>query len=124
MLRSGSEKYDVLLPMSTLAVLSLLPLYHRLYDAFLLIFPLCWSLREFSGPRRKFARGAFLLMLPFLVPGGSALGQLQLSGKIPQAVVQSWYWTSIVMPHQIWFLLLLSLLLLWSMASERASAFT
>ena len=121
LLRSGSQKYDVLLPMSTLAVLSLFPVYHRLYDAFLLIFPLCWSLREFSGPRRKFARGAFLPMLPFLVPGGSALQQFQSSGRIPQAIANSWYWTSIVMPHQIWFLLLLSLLLLWSMASARAS---
>jgi hypothetical protein len=122
MLRDGSKNNDVLLPMSTLLVLSLFPGYHRFYDAFLLIFPLCWSLREFSGPRCKFARGAFLLMLPFLVPGGSALEQFQSSGRIPQAIAHSWYWTGIVMPHQIWFLLLLSGLLLWSMASERAPA--
>lgn len=114
MLQSGSR--DVLLPMSALAVLSLFPVYHRLYDAFLLILPLCWSLGEFSGPRNKFARGAFLLMVPFLVPGGSALEQFQLRGQIPEGIANSWYWTSIVMPHQIWFLLLLSLLLLWRMA--------
>ncbi|MBZ5614975.1 MAG: DUF2029 domain-containing protein [Acidobacteriia bacterium] len=109
----------VLLSMGTLAVLSLLPVYHRLYDAFLLIFPLCWSLKEFSGS--KAARGAFLLMLPFLVPGGSALELFQLRGQIPEAIAHSWYWTRFVMPHQIWFLLLLSLLLLWRMASQRAS---
>jgi hypothetical protein len=121
-LRSGS--LDVLLPVSTIAVLSLFPVYHRLhdaflrlYDAFLLIFPLCWSLREFSGPGNKVARGAFLLMLPFLVPGGSALEQLQLRGRIPEAIACSWYWTGIVMPHQIWFLLFLSLLLLGQMAA-------
>jgi MFS family permease len=108
-----------LLPMGTLAVLSLLPVYHRLYDAFLLVFPLCWSLKEFSGS--KAARGTFLLMLPFLVPGGSALEQLQLRGRIPDGIAHSWYWTRFVMPHQIWFLLLLSLLLLWRMASERVS---
>jgi hypothetical protein len=110
---------DVLLAMGTLAVLSLLPVYHRLYDAFLLIFPLCWSLREFSGS--KAARGAFLLMLPFLVPGGSALEVFQLRGQIPEGFVRSWYWTRFVMPHQIWFLLLLSLLLLWSMARQPVS---
>lgn len=121
MLRRGSRNRDLLLPISTLVVLSLFPVYHRFYDAFLLIVPLCWSLREFSGPRNKFARGALLLMLPFLVPGGSALEQLQASGKIPQAIVGSWWWNGIVMPHQIWFLLLLSWLLLWSMASERLS---
>jgi MFS family permease len=107
----------VLLSMGTLAVLSLLPVYHRLYDAFLLIFPLCWSLEEFS--RSKAARAAFSLMLPFLVPGGSALELFQLRGQIPEGFVHSWYWTRFVMPHQIWFLLLLSLLLLWRMASER-----
>jgi hypothetical protein len=121
-LRNGP--LDVLLPVGTLVVLSLFPLYHRLYDGFLLIFPLSWSLREFSGSGNKWARGAFLLMLPFLVPGGSALEQLQLSGRIPEAIAQSWYWTGIVMPHQIWFLLLLSLLLLWRMADGgRARAF-
>jgi len=116
MLRRGSKNADVLLSISTLAVLSLFPVYHRFYDAFLLIFPLCWSLREISGARNKFAWWAFLLMLPFLVPGGSALEQLQASGKIPRAIVDSWWWTAIVMPHQIWFLLFLSLLLLWCMA--------
>ncbi len=121
MLLRGAKNNDVLLPLSTLAVLSLFPVYHRFYDAFLLIFPLCWSFREFSGPQNKFARGAFLLMLPFLVPGGSALEQFQASGKIPPAIVESWWWTGIVMPHQIWFLLALSLLLLWRMASASSS---
>ena len=116
MLRRGSKNADVLLSISTLAVLSLFPVYHRFYDAFLLIFPLCWSLREISGARNKFAWWAFLLMLPFFVPGGSALEQFQASGKIPRAIVDSWWWTAIVMPHQIWFLLFLSLLLLWCMA--------
>jgi hypothetical protein len=117
LLRSGSD--DVLLPVATLAILSLFPVYHRFYDGFLLIFPLCWSLREFSAPHYKFARGAFLLMLPFLVPGGSALEQFQLRRQIPEAITHSWYWTRIAMPHQIWFLLLLSVLLLWRMAVRR-----
>ena len=120
-LRSGS--HDVLLPVGTLAILSLFPVYHRLYDGFLLIFPLCWCLKEFSAPRNKFARGALLLMLPFLVPGGSALEQLQRRGQIPEAITHSWYWTRIALPHQIWFLLLLSVLLLWRMAVERTPEF-
>jgi hypothetical protein len=112
-----SRSVEALLPVGTVAVLSLFPVYHRLYDAFLLIFPLCWSLREFMGPERKYARVVFLLMLPFLVPGGSALEQLQFRGQIPEAIAHSSYWTCIVMPHQIWLLLLLGLLLLWRMAS-------
>ena len=118
-----SRSLDALLPVGAVAVLSLFPVYHRLYDGFLLIFPLCWSLREFSAPADKFARGTFLLILPFLVPGGSALEQLQVRGQIPEAIAHSWYWTCIVMPHQIWFLLLLSLLLLWRMVVGGTGAF-
>ena len=111
-----SDSHDALLPLSTLLVLSLFPIYHRLYDAWILIFPLCWSLKEFAAVDRKYARAAFILLLPFLVPGGSALEQLQANRQIPEAISQSWYWTAIMMPHQIWFLLLLSVLLLGRMA--------
>jgi hypothetical protein len=108
---------DALLPVSAIAVLSLFPVYHRMYDAFLLIFPLCWAFRELSSAKKQPALGALLLILPFLVPGGSALEQLQASGRIPGTISHSWYWVCIVMPHQIWFLLLLSVLLLAGMAA-------
>ncbi len=123
LLRNGFSNLDALLPISALAVLSLFPVYHRLYDAFVLIFPLCWGLREFSGARSKLARAAFLLMLPFLFPGGSVLEQLQRAGKIPDSIACSWYWICIVMPHEIWFLLLLSFVLLGGMAFKPVSEF-
>jgi hypothetical protein len=116
LLRNEPVLNDVLLAMGTLSVLSLLPVYHRLYDAFLLIIPICWSLREFS--RNKLARAAFLVMLPLLFPGGTILEQLQFQNRIPSSIAHSWYWTAIVKPHQIWFLLILSLVLLWNMALE------
>ena len=116
LLRSGRNNDDALLALSAVVVLSLLPVYHRLYDAFLLIFPLCWSLREFSGPRKKFARGAVLLMLPFLVPGGSALEEMQ--HKLREAIARSWWWSCVVMPHEVWCLLLLGVLLLWGWSSR------
>jgi hypothetical protein len=106
----------ILLPVSALAVMSLLPVYHRLYDAFLLIFPICWSLLEFYGPQQKLARTALIAMLPFLVPGGAILMQLEMSGRIPVAIAQAWWWNAFVMPHEIWLLLALSVMLLWGMA--------
>ncbi len=106
---------DHLLELSSIAILSLLPVYHRFYDASLLMLPLCWSLKEWSGPRRRFARAALVLILPFLVPGGSALEQWWLSGEISPMITQSWWWTSIVMPHQIWSLLLMSVVFLWAL---------
>jgi hypothetical protein len=122
LLRTRRENDDALLALGAVAVLSLLPVYHRLYDALLLIIPLCWSLREFSGPRKQFARGTLVLMLPFLVPGGSALEEMQRGGRIPHAIAQSWFWNSVVMPHEIWCLLFLGALLLWCMASKPPQA--
>ena len=103
------------LDLSTIAVLSLLPVYHRLYDASVLILPLCWSLSAWSGRFRNCARLAFLLILPFLVPGGSALEQLQLNGHVPAALANSCWWNALVMPHQVWALFFLGVLLLWAM---------
>jgi hypothetical protein len=120
LLRYSRQNDDALLAISAVAVLSLLPVYHRFYDAFLLIFPLCWSLREFSGPRKQFARGTLVLVLPFLVPGGTALEEMQRGGRIPHAISESWFWNCGVMPHEIWCLLFLGVLLLWCMASKRA----
>ena len=111
---------DVLLSMSTLAVLSLLPVYHRFYDSFLLVFPLTWCLQNIYDRGHRAARTAIVLMVPFLVPGGSLLEQVQ--GRVPTALAHSWVWECIAMPHQIWLLLVLGCLLLWRMASEdRAS---
>lgn len=106
--------------LSALLVLSLLPVYHRLYDASLLIFPLAWSLTVSPGPRKDLARGTLLLILVFLVPGGSALEQLQHTKHL--VVLQhSWWWTHIVMPHQVWALLFLSVLLLMAMRISAAN---
>lgn len=70
--RSGSGQ--PLLALSALVVISLLPVYHRLYDASLLIFPLAWSLTELSGRVRSLGNITFCLILPFLVPGGHCAG--------------------------------------------------
>jgi hypothetical protein len=110
--KNGSE--NELLGLSTLVVLSLLPVYHRVYDASLLMFPLAWSVTEFSGPFRRWARRALLLISVFLLPGGSALEQLQHTSRL-QAVQHSWWWTCFIMPHQIWALIFLSVTLLQAM---------
>jgi hypothetical protein len=73
--RAGSN--NELLELGTLTVLSLLPVYHRLYDASLLIFPLAWSVAALPGSRKELARGTLLLISVFLVPGGTALEQLR-----------------------------------------------
>jgi glycosyl transferase family 87 len=117
--RCGDDEFE-LLDLSAIAVISLLPIYHRFYDAALLIFPLGWVILSF-GRSRRFAVFSLLLMLPFLIPGGTLLETMESSGRIPSALAHRWWWEMIVMPHQVWLLLLLGVLLLCEMVMERSS---
>lgn len=111
-----------LLPLAAIAVICLLPVYHRLYDAALLVIPVCWCMQELSGKLKPLARIALVLTVPFLVPGAALLQQMASQGRIPAAWTQSWYWDRVVMPHQTWLLLLLSLVLLYAMVKDTAPA--
>lgn len=117
--RSRDAGENDLLAIGALVVLSLLPVYHRLYDASLLLFALAWSLSAWRGNLKTHAKVTFTLILCFLIPGGSALERLQHSSYIPQ-LQQSWFWVHFVLPHQIWVLVFLSATLLAAM--RRASA--
>ncbi len=112
-----SHQSNALLHLSTIAVLSLLPVYHRLYDASLLILPLAWSLTALSGRTAPLAKGSLLLIAVFLVPGGSALEQLQRTGHFA-AVQHFWLWNAFVMPHEVWALFLLGVVLIVAMRVE------
>jgi hypothetical protein len=102
-----------LLSLATIAVIGLLPLYHRLYDASVFAIPLLWCLSP-PSKRAYIANTALLLMAPFLVPGAAVLQQAQ--SRIPESWTTSWWWDGLLMPHQTWFILLLSLVLILGMA--------
>jgi hypothetical protein len=103
------------LALSTLVVLSFMPVYHRFYDATLLVFPLAWSLTAWKGQFRAMARAVFVVIIAvFLVPGGSALEQLQRAGQFG-ALRNYWLWNALVLPHESWSILILALLLLRAM---------
>ena len=107
----GSE----LLALGTIAVIGLMPVYHRLYDASLLAIPLCWcvSMSRTIGKLKNVACIALLLMVPFLAPGTALLQQLARRGLVPVSWTHSWSWDCVVMPHETWSLLLLCLVLLY-----------
>jgi hypothetical protein len=115
MRRRGAEADLELLDLSAIAVISLLPVYHRFYDAALLVLPLCWVFVWFRKSRMVGAV-SLLLMLPFLIPGGTLLETMQADGRIPSALVSHWWWEAIVLPHEIWALFFLSVLLLYEMS--------
>ena len=120
-LRNRKQEVE-LLSLSTIAVIGLLPLYHRLYDASVLVVPFLWWLtRASNSAPRPVANTALLLMAPFLVPGAAILQQAFLLGKIPKPWAESWWWDGFVMPHQTWLLLILALVLLYAMGTETPS---
>ncbi len=106
---------DELLSISALAVIGLLPVYHRFYDATLLMLPLAWSLTAWYGHLRISARLTLALILPFLFPAPAMFYQLLVRGYIPRAWAETWWWNALLMSHQVWLLLLLALSLLYAL---------
>jgi hypothetical protein len=115
------ERENDLLFFSSLIVLGLLASYHRFYDATLLILPLLWSLIAWSGLQKKAARLSLLLISPFLVPGAVILKELIGSGYLPRDWESSWWWNSLVMPHQVWLLAGLSICLTYALAVKASN---
>lgn len=102
-----------MLALGTISAIALLPVYHRFYDAALLAVPLCWSVATVDGQAKRTARIALLLITPFLLPGAAFLQQLAVQGRIPNALTKTWVWNCIIMPHETWALLALSMVLLY-----------
>ena len=116
-----SNRHSDFLPLAAIVVIGLLPVYHRFYDASLLVIPLCWCMTQPVG-RRTVSQFVLLLMTPFLVPGTVILQQIARQGRLPSAVTDSWWWNCVVMPHESWLLLVLSLALLYAMLQDPSGA--
>jgi hypothetical protein len=111
-----------LLALSALAVISLLPIYHRVYDAGLLLLPLCWALARPEGDVRWPRLLTLVLLMPFFVPGITFL-ELQIrNGRIPESLVSAWWWNALVLPHQVWALTLMAVVLLAALARTEGRA--
>jgi hypothetical protein len=110
---------DDLLLLSALAVLSLVPVYHRFYDAALLVIPLTWFVRD-AGQLGKIPMTLGLLSIAvFLIPGGTLLQTLGQSRIMPSMVLNNDFLYSLVMAHEVWFLLLLELILLYELGRSQ-----
>jgi hypothetical protein len=105
------------LAIGTLLVLSLLPIYHRFYDAGLLLWPVAWATLVVNRARTQWL--TIFVLSPFLLPGAAILDLWRQQGRIPSQITAHWWWNILVMPHEIWCLLVLSVLLLISMSRQR-----
>jgi hypothetical protein len=110
-----------LLEAGALAVGSLVVVYHRFYDATLLVLPLCWSLTESARSQNRIRWLVWLGYTPFLVPGAVVLGQLGARHFIPKSLANSLWWRALVVPHEVWALTGLAFLLLFAMREWRGS---
>jgi hypothetical protein len=120
-LRRGREKGEglgALVSISMTAVVSLLVVYHRFYDAVLLVFPAALAVRLIAGGAQR-ALGVALLAACslFFVPGAVALATVAAKGWVPASVSQGWLWQDFLLPHEVWALLAMALLLIAIRAS-------
>jgi len=111
-----------LLSISALAGLSLAVIYHRFYDAVLLLLPLAWSLAAWQGRLKATARCSFWLILPFLIPGAVLLQESARAGRWPATWSDAWWWNTLLLPHQVWAVALLAICLVYGQYRWKYSA--
>jgi hypothetical protein len=105
-----------LLEISAISVLSLIAVYHRFYDAALLIWPVAWSI--LIARRRSSIILTCLMIAPFFVPGASLLDVLTAENKIPFSLSAMGWWNLIVRPHEVWLILSLCIALLYFLSRD------
>ena len=103
-----------------LAVVCLLPVYHIFYDAVVLVLPLCWAVRAAGTALRRWAIAVVVLILPFSVSGAAALHVLGESGRVPSHWASSWWWRTLLLPHQPYLLAAMGVVMAWALLKGRA----
>ncbi len=108
------------LALGLLAVITLLPVYHRYYDALLLLLPLAWAARAWPTPQRRWAWPVVLLIAPLFVPGAAVLNLLADRARLPDALADSAVFHRLILPHQAW--LIFALAVVMTLAAWRGGA--
>lgn len=120
--RARGEGRAELVSLSMVAVVSLMVVYHRFYDAALLIWPLGLAVQEVVRPSssRSRAGGWVLLALVavFFVPGAVMLASAAERGLIPAALTNSALWQGAILAHEAWAIFAMACVLVWMRASR------
>src|SRR5215813_216275 len=105
---------------SAFAILALLPIYHRFYDASLLVAPLYWYLFSESVKMRRDPK-LLLALLPFFFPVVVLLRGFAAAGSLPFSLATKWWWNALVMTHQVIILVLVCSYLFYKMSQASKS---
>jgi membrane-associated phospholipid phosphatase len=101
--RSRSRQTDELLFISAVCVITLLPVYHRFYDATLMLVLLAWAIAHLRDrPRAAWPLLAFTIS--FLVPARVISHVGQFIG-VESAPAGLWWWDVLIEPWRTWLLL-------------------
>lgn len=116
-LRRGREDRGEMLSLSLASAAALLLVYHRFYDAAVMLFALAFVIDRFHGLiavrpidfRRLVPVLAVAVGLASLfVPGAAVLFILERDARLPAWIVANPIWRSLIMPHQVWALVLIA----------------
>lgn len=126
--RGGARRRGDLGALAMAGVATLLVVYHRSYDATVLVFALAWGVTAASGGagspagrrERRMGIAAVALVCVFLAPGSAVLAEAVKRGHVPAWAAQSAVWRCVVMPHAVWALLGLGVILVMGRWVERA----
>ena len=76
---------------------------------------------SFAGPLRRYALALLLLAAPFLLPGAGFLAYVG-PHKLGPAVWSSWWMQNLLMPHQVYLLMAMSVVLALAMNQLRVTS--
>jgi hypothetical protein len=115
LLRAGLKRH-ALLAAAGVGLLVLMPVYHRYYDAVLLLPLLALAINALlrnRGDRLMLVIAA--AMLPLFVPMPALLSVLHAKGIVPEALHASWPWQGFVLQVHSWCLLIAAVaLVVWT----------
>jgi hypothetical protein len=110
-----------LAPLAAFSVLALLPVYHRLYDAGILVLPVAWALCHLTGPHRWLAR-LMLLVIPAFFIDEQWLDGLFVAGGNNPNISDKWWFNALAEPHHVWELLVIFACVIVAIACRNGSA--
>jgi hypothetical protein len=112
------EPLTVAVPM----IMSLLPVYHRYYDALLLIFPLAWSIASLNSRHWRAGLVVLACSAPFYISWASLIDTWVQSGRIPPRIAQSTWFAIFVLPCQTWALIIIVLTMTYVLSRRAETA--
>jgi hypothetical protein len=118
-LRRGRDPHPDLLALAVVAVLGLLAVYHRYYDAVLLAIPIAWACSVIGIPRWRQGAVVLALSADFILPLQSGLHEIQRRQILPSSLTGGVSWNTVVLAQHVWALVLMAIALLVAAAEDR-----